>query len=304
MHQYMNLCPLGCLCLTHPLYIVWWKPGCPCMAVCLCPSHLISVAKPCLECVHASIHEFMSTLHSMSGPPPMDSYMESWVTPVCHFVCVPFTPVVVPPLVWLFTCISTWIYVHLAAYVWSNTLGIVWWKPGCPCMAVCFCPSHLISVATPCLECVWASVHEFMSTLHSMSGPPPIDICLESWVPLCVTACVSQSPYFYCYTLFRMCTCISTWILSTSLFMSGPPVIHSFMETWVPLYGSVFVSQSSHFCCHTLFRMCMSISTWIYVYLTLHVLSTPYWYLPGKLGAPVCHYICVPVTLFLLLYLV
>ena len=47
------------------------------MAVCLCPSHLISVATPYLECVHASVHEFISTLLSMSGPPPMDSYMES-----------------------------------------------------------------------------------------------------------------------------------------------------------------------------------------------------------------------------------
>ena len=71
------------------------------MAVCLCPSHLISVATPCLECVHASVHEFMSTLHPMSGPPPMDSYMESWVplcVTVCH-VCVPVTLVVVPHLV-------------------------------------------------------------------------------------------------------------------------------------------------------------------------------------------------------------
>ena len=169
----MNLCPPGCLCLVHPLCIVWWKPGCPCMAVCLCPSHLISVATPCLECVHASVHEFMSTLHPMSGPPPMDSYMESWV----------------------------------------------------PCVSLHVCPSHLIFVPTPCLECVQASVHEFMST----------------------------------------------WLL-----MSGPPPLHSLMETWVPLYGSVFVSQSSHFCCHTLFRMCTCISTWIYVYLTPHVWSTPY----------------------------
>ena len=92
----------------------------------------------------------MSTLHPMSGSPPMDSYMESWV----------------------------------------------------PCVSLHVCPSHLIFVPTPCLECVHASVHEFMST----------------------------------------------WLL-----MSGPPPMHSLMHTWVPLYGSVFVSQSSHFCCHTFF---------------------------------------------------
>ena len=247
----MNLCPPGCLCLVHPLCIVWWKPGCPCMAVCLCPSHLISVATPCLECVHASVHEFMSTLHPMSGPPPMDSYMESWV-PLCVTLSVFQSP-------WLWshtlftmcTCISTWIYVHLAAYVWSTPICIVWWKPGCPCMAVCLCPSHLISVATPCLECVHASVHEFMSTLHPMSGPPPMDSYMESWVPLCVNACVSQSPYFCSYTLFRMCTCISTWIyVHLAVYVWSTPM-HSLMETRVPLYGSVFVSQSSHFCCHT-----------------------------------------------------
>ena len=73
-----------------------------------------------------------------------------------------------------------------------------------------FVACHLISVLTPCLECVHASGHEFMSTWLHMSGPAPM---------------------------------------------------RSLMETWVPLYGSVFVSQSSHFCCHTLFRMCTWIST-------------------------------------------
>ena len=158
------------------------------MCHCVCPSHLIFVPTPCLECVCIS-----TWIYVHACLVSMDSYMEMsiYVTPCLE-------------------CgISTWIYVW--SYVWSP-LCIVWWKPGCPCMAVCLCPSHLISVATPCLECVHASVHEFMSTLHPMSGPPPMDSYMESWVPLCVTACVSQSPYFCCYTLFRMCTCISTWI--------------------------------------------------------------------------------------------
>ena len=146
--------------LVHPLWIVTKKVEYPCVSLCLWSIHPGCGPTPCLDWLHASGHEFMSTWLLMSGPPPC----------------------------------------------------IVWWKPGCPCMAVCLCPSHLISVATPCLECVWASVHEFMSTLHSLSGPPPIDICMGSWVPLCVTACVSQSPYFCSYTLFRLCTCISTWI--------------------------------------------------------------------------------------------
>ena len=147
------------------------------------------------------IHEYMSTLHSMSGPP----------------------------------------------------LWIVTWKIGCPCESLHVCPSHLIFVPTPSLECVHASVHEFMSI----------------------------------------------WLL-----MSGPAPMHSLMETWEALYGSVFVSQSSYFFCHTLFWMCTCISTWIYVYLTTHVMSTPYGYLIGKLGAPVFNCMCVPVTLIFYPHLV
>ena len=177
-------------------------------------------------------------------------------------------------------------------------LGIVWWKPGWPCMAVCLCPSHLISVATPCLECVHASVFELMSTLHPLSGPAPMDSYMETWVPMCVTACVPQSLYFCSYTCLECVQSSVHEFMSTWLLMCGPPPMHSLMETWVFLYGSVFVSQSSHFCCHTLFRMCPCISTWIYVYLTPHVWSTPYELLHGKLGAPVSHCMCVPVTLF------
>ena len=179
------------------------------MAVCLCPCHLISVATHCLECVHASVHEFMSTLHSMSGPPP---WTVAWkVECPCVSLCLcPINPHCgsTPCLDCLHASVhefmSTWLPIsgpppmHSLMETWVPLYGSV------------FVPSHLISVATPCLECVHASVHEFMSNLHPMSGPPPMDSYMESWVPLCVIACVSQSPYFCSYTLFRMCTCIST----------------------------------------------------------------------------------------------
>ena len=141
----------------HPLCIVWWKPGCPCMAVCLYPRYLISVATPCLECVHASAHVFMSTLLPILAQPPMYSYMESW-------------------------------------------------------LPLCVCPSHPACVLTPCLECVHASVHEFMSTWLLSSGPSPMHTLMSSWVPLYGSVFVSQSHHFWSHTLFRMCTCISTWI--------------------------------------------------------------------------------------------
>ena len=108
------------------------------MAVCLCPSHLISLPTPCLKCVHASVHEFMSIWLLLSGPPCMHSLMETWV----------------------------------------------------PCVAVCLCHSHVISVPTPCLECVCVSVHIFMSTLLPILAQPPMDIYMESLVPLFVTFCV------------------------------------------------------------------------------------------------------------------
>ena len=119
----MNLCLPYTPCLVHPLWIVTWKVGCPCVSLHVCPSHLIFVATPCLECVHASVHEFMSTWLLMSGPPPMHSLMETWVPLYVSHACV---------------CVPV----------------------------ISFC------VATPCLECVHASVHEFMSTLLLMSGHP------------------------------------------------------------------------------------------------------------------------------------
>ena len=272
----MNLCPPYCPCLVHPLCIVWWKPGCPCVAVCLCPSHLISVATPCLECVHASVHEFMSTWLLMSGPPPMHSLMETWV-PLYGSVFVSQSShlsVATP-------CLEC---VHASVHEFMSTLHpmsgpplwIVTWKVGCPCMSVCLCPIHPGSGPTPCLECVHASVHEFMSTWLLMSGPP---LCIVWWKPGCPCMAVCLCPSLLISVATPCLECVQASVhefMSTWLLMSGPPPMHSLMETWVPLYGSVFVSQSSHFCCHTFFRMCTCISTWIYVYLTPHVWSTPY----------------------------
>ena len=64
-------------------------------------------------------------------------------------------------------------------------------------------PSHLISVPTPCLECVHASVHVYMSTQLPMLAQPPMDNYIEGWVPLCVTVCVSKSACLWSDTLFR-----------------------------------------------------------------------------------------------------
>ena len=165
----MNLCLPYTPCLVHPLWIVTWKVGCPCVSLHVCPSHLIFVPTPSFQCVQTSVHEFMSTWLLMSGPPPMHSLME----------------------------------------------------PGCPCMAVCSCPSLLISVATPCLECVHAPVHEFMSTLHPMSGPPPMDSYMEVECP-CVSLHVCPS-----HLIFVPAPCLECVHAS----------VHEFMSTWLLMSG-------------------------------------------------------------------
>ena len=159
----MNLCPPGCLCVVHPLCIVWWN-----MAVCLCPSHLI-------WCCHTLFRMCMciSTVHL---PPQVHSY---WV-PLLITFCVP-------------------------------TLQ---WPMLCPTP----CPSHLISVGTPCLECVHhESIHEFMLCPSHLTGPTP---CLE-----CVLLCMHKF----------MSTFLSMFVWST------PCMAHSLMSSWVALYGSVCI---------------------------------------------------------------
>ena len=64
---------------------------------------------PC-TCVHLSPHVWSTT--------PMDSYMEMWVQPLCHCVCVPLTLLVVTHLV-------KNVYMHWYMYLCP---------PGCPCI--------------------------------------------------------------------------------------------------------------------------------------------------------------------------
>ena len=187
----MNLCPPDCPCLLHSLCIVWWKAGWPCTAVCLCPSHLISVPIPCLGCVHASVHVCMSTWLPMLANHPMDSYMERWV-PVCGTVCV--------------------------------------------------CLSHTACGPIPWLKCVHGSVHVYRSTWLQKCAPPPMDSYIETWVLLYGTVYVSQSPHFCSNTLFRMCTCISMWIYVYLTANVCCTPMHSLMETWASLSGIMFLS--------------------------------------------------------------
>ena len=124
---------------------------------------------------NASVHAFMSTWLPMSAPVLYAQFDGNFGYPCMSlFVCVPVTSCFCSHTLFrMCTCISTCIYVHLTAHICSTLLCIVWWKSVCPCMAVCLCPSHLISVPTPCLEHVHASVHKIYVhlTVHVWSTP-------------------------------------------------------------------------------------------------------------------------------------
>ena len=99
MYQYMYAYSPDSRSVFHPLWIVTWKNRCSSIALCLCPSHLISVPTPCLECVHASVHVLMSTWVPNCSPPFLHSYMETWI-PMYDTVCIfQSSPLLVPHLV-------------------------------------------------------------------------------------------------------------------------------------------------------------------------------------------------------------
>ena len=169
----MNLGPPDCPCLVHPLCIVWWKPGCPCMAVCLYPrSSSFLFPHLGLECGHASstcIYVHLTPHHL--AQPPMYSYMENWL-PLCGSVFVSQSPHACDPdtLFRMCTCISTWIYVHLTVLCLVHHPMHCIMKTSCTpvCVTVYVYASHPACGPTPCLECVHASGHVFMSILLPM----------------------------------------------------------------------------------------------------------------------------------------
>ena len=84
MHQYMCLCPSDSSYYLKLLCIVTQKHGSLSVAVYLWPNQLISISSPCLLCVHALLHVFMSSWLSMSASPPIHSYIGSTVWHCVH----------------------------------------------------------------------------------------------------------------------------------------------------------------------------------------------------------------------------
>ena len=102
----------------HSLSIVTWKHGCPCVAMCPAVTPL-QLPHLYLECIHASVHVFMSIWLLSITSNPMHCYMEIWV-PLCCTACVcpshpacGTTPWLKPVHVLVPVYMSTWINMWL-----------------------------------------------------------------------------------------------------------------------------------------------------------------------------------------------
>ena len=128
------------------------------------------------------------------------------------------------------------------------------------------CVTHvLMSTQLPC----WLNPLQIVTWKHGFWN---VALCVCPSHPACGPTpwlkCVHASVHVY----------MSTWLT-----MSVSHRLNSYMETWVPLCGTVVVSQWPHFCSHTLVRMYTCISTCIHVHLTPHVCSTH----QSEVGAPI-----------------
>ena len=177
-----------------------WSPNhCGFLCVALC-SPVTLLLFPHLG-KNVYMHQYMYLCPSESPCLLIPLCMETWV-PLCSTVsCSHPTSGATP---WL-ECVYVSVHVFMS-------ICILTWKHGCPCMALCMCPSHLISIPTPCSECVHASVHILMSTWVPNSAQPPLPSYMEIWVLVCGTVCMFQLVHFWSHTLIKICTWIRTCI--------------------------------------------------------------------------------------------
>ena len=100
----------------HSLMETWDAPVWQCVCV---PVISFLLPTPCLECVHASVHEFMSTFHHMIWSTPYDIIMERWVT---HF------PMSHSPWLWFTPCFEC---VHASVHEFMSTWLLMSVQPVC-----------------------------------------------------------------------------------------------------------------------------------------------------------------------------
>ena len=151
-----------------------------------------------------------------------------------------------------------------------HPISILTWKDG----FICVCFIHLTSGCTPWLECVYALVHVYMSTWLPMSTQTNLHSNMERWVPLCGRIFVSHSPHYVASTCME-CVHASVHVLMwTWVLNSAQSPMHSDMETWVSVCGTVYVAVISFLfphlvleCVHALVHVFMP--TWVLNYAAL-----------------------------------
>ena len=156
-------------------------------------------------------------------------------------ICVPVTS-------FLFLHLVYYVYMHQDMYsclpdspCLLHPISILTWKDG----FICVCFIHLTSGCTPWLECVYALVHVYMSTWLPMSTQTNLHSYMERWVPLCGRIFVSHSPHYVASTCME-CVHASVHVLMwTWVLNSAPSPMHSDMETWVSVCGTVYVAVIS-----------------------------------------------------------
>ena len=128
-----------------------------------------------LECVHESVHVFMSIWLPVSSQTPMHSYTETRVALCGSVFFVPFTSFLLPQLVWN-------VYMHWCMYLCQSEfwiqlhpLCIVTWKHGCYCVALCVLQWSHFGSQTLVRMCTCISIYTILPTLlpnvcfHSIS---------------------------------------------------------------------------------------------------------------------------------------
>ena len=161
----MYLCPPDSQYHLKLLCIDTWKNGCLYIALCLWPSH----PNFCCPCVAVCVcHSHPASVHtpwSECVHTPVHEFMSTWLS-----MSAPLP---------MHSLMESWVLLYGTVFVSQVT-------------------SFLFP--TPCLECVHASVHDFMSTWLSMSAPPPMYSYRETWVSQCGTVCVAVIPLLFAHT--------------------------------------------------------------------------------------------------------
>ena len=143
-----------------------WVPQCGTVCV---PVTLLQFTDLCV-CISTCIYVHLLSMSSL--PTCIVTWKDGFL---CVALCVCCSHPSSGPTPWLecvYALVHVYIYIYPSDFQYHlKPLCIVTWKHGCPCVALCLCTSHLISVPTPWLECVRASVHVYTSTWLPMSTP-------------------------------------------------------------------------------------------------------------------------------------